>query len=109
MSIRRNFMLKRPPDLLPVTHTCALNYNGTISWSFTGRTCQRWDAIDPSVLDPVDFPDNFIREAENYCRNPDDKGSGPWCFVANDASEITWESCGIDPCLSKSGGGQNRR
>ena len=89
--------------LFPVTYKCALGYNGTIARTSTGRLCRRWDVSGFHIV--AGLPDNSISDAANYCRNPDAKASGPWCYIVNNLGAVSWESCGIDPCLSKSGSG----
>ena len=58
------------------------DYNGTISITNGGRTCQRWSSNTPhahSYTSP-DFPgDASIESAENYCRGID--GAVPFCLT----------------------------
>ena len=57
-------------------------YLGFQSISASGAQCLEW--VD------TDYPE----EDNNYCRNPDGRSTGPWCYVAED--EI--ESCDISFC-----------
>ncbi|XP_061173496.1 macrophage mannose receptor 1-like [Saccostrea echinata] len=76
-------------------------YNGKINITISRKTCQKWGSHTP-------HPHNltWLWTEENYCRNPDGKPNGPWCFTMD--SSTVWESCGIprctsrfDPCLMK--------
>jgi hypothetical protein len=62
----------------------------------TGRTCQRWDSQSPHQHNqqPTDFPERNLAEAGSYCRNPDTKPKGPWCYT----TEPVWEYCNISLC-----------
>jgi len=42
------------------------------------------------------FPDVNASMAENYCRNPDGRDGGPWCFT--NTAETEWEYCDIPDC-----------
>ena len=44
------------------------------------------------------FPDGSVKNAANYCRNPNNTKDGPWCYLAED---IGSESCGIPHCTSR--------
>ena len=61
--------------------------------------CQRWDSQSPhphNLTDPERFPDVSVEAASNYCRNPDGKPEGPWCFT--DDPFVEWEYCDIPAC-----------
>ena len=76
-----------------------IEYSGVLSQTSTGNTCQRWDSQSPhphNMTDPNRFPDANLGGTSNYCRNPDGKGSGPWCFTTN--SGVEWEYCNILDC-----------
>ena len=83
-----------------MTYRCLLGYNGTVAETSTGRGCQRWNV---TFQDAKHFPDSSINDAANYCRNPNAKLGGPWCYV----EKSSWETCGLDACLGKSLGEQN--
>ncbi|CAH2275686.1 hepatocyte growth factor [Pelobates cultripes] len=62
-------------------------YRGTISTTYNGIQCQRWDSQFP-------HQHNFTPEhykcknlSENYCRNPDGSES-PWCFTTDPNTRI---------------------
>ena len=37
---------------------------------------------------------NYPEEDSNYCRNPDGRSSGPWCYITED----TTETCNVPFC-----------
>ena len=43
------------------------------------------------------FPDVTLKDASNYCRNPDPTThSAPWCYTMD--PDIEWEPCDIPLC-----------
>ncbi|KAL4617936.1 hepatocyte growth factor-like [Arapaima gigas] len=72
------------------------NYKGTISVTKTNIKCQAWASNIPH--DHKFLPKRNKKKdlQENYCRNPDNETTGPWCFTTN--PEIRHESCGIPQC-----------
>jgi len=70
------------------------SYRGSQSTTTSGRTCRSWNDITPhgSLFTPQMFPDSGIGN-HNYCRNPDNRSSGPFC-VTTDPNVVT-ENCGI--------------
>ena len=79
------------------------SYSGSVSVTISGKTCQRWDgqrAGQQKTRDPRRFPDQFLTESSNYCRNPDPDGrpAAPWCFT--DLSREEWEYCSVPFCGS---------
>ena len=74
-------------------------YEGSLSVTENGRTCQRWDSQSPhsySNNKPDYFPDSSLAAAENFCRNPDNEALGPWCYTTNPS--FRWEQCSIFFC-----------
>ena len=65
----------------------------------SGRSCQRWNSQSPhihSFVNDSKFPDGSVDAAENYCRNPDRKIGGPWCYTLD--FRVRWEYCSINSC-----------
>ena len=75
------------------------NYFGSISSTISGFTCQRWDSQSPhphSFTHPDRFPDASVEASQNYCRNPDGKLDGSWCYTEDPFVEC--EYCDIPSC-----------
>ena len=53
-----------------------LSYIGTVNVTYRGRPCLLWD--EQSQYESWQFPDESVRDAKNYCRNPDNSPQ-PWC------------------------------
>ena len=71
-------------------------YVGMVDTSINNRTCLPWN----DVLHAVGrngtywtFPGG--NSSGSYCRNPDGRGGGPWCFVLMDG---TAETCDVSNC-----------
>ena len=60
----------------------------------TGLKCQDWASQYPHnhSFTPENYPNDDLES--NYCRNPDNKPSGDWCFTTS--KNVPWESCGIN-------------
>ncbi|XP_041062728.1 plasminogen-like [Carcharodon carcharias] len=73
-----------------------VSYRGTATKTASGRTCQRWASNTPHKPNytPANSPHADLEE--NYCRNPDNDTTGPWCYT-RDASK-RWEYCQIQNC-----------
>ena len=77
-------------------------YKGYVNVTKEGFPCQRWDVQYPHghpFHDPIttdNFPDDFLSDANNYCRNPDLGSGGPWCYTTDPS--IRWQYCAIEPC-----------
>ena len=72
-------------------------YIGNKSTTVSGKECLLWSANltlrhfrDKHLF----FPEVDHSQARNYCRNPDSRASGPWCFTWNSAAE----PCDIHMC-----------
>ena len=78
-----------------------LDYIGKQVTTVSGRTCQPWSRQSPHRHPFTDeqFPERSKKAASNYCRNPDNKDGGPWCFTQDPMVE--WEFCGIYRCSGK--------
>ncbi|XP_070814235.1 prothrombin [Chaetodon trifascialis] len=74
-----------------------VNYEGNINITRSGRQCQHWRHS---------FPHPIIREfnasepnsilQENFCRNPDNRPEGPWCFTKDPT--VQKETCRVPRC-----------
>jgi hypothetical protein len=65
------------------------NYDGKISVTTSGLTCQAWASQSPHGHSVgTDLP-------ENYCRNPDGEPS-PWCYTTDPNKR--YELCDIPDC-----------
>lgn len=67
------------------------NYRGQATITESGKTCQRWDSQSPHSHTYTSLEDQ-----ENYCRNPDNEGVGPWCYTTD--PNVRWQSCYIPVC-----------
>ena len=71
-------------------------YSGTLSQSQSGLSCSRWDEVSHNFTEPERYPEASMSDAQNYCRNPDGKGEGPWCYVEDPFVE--WDFYNIPAC-----------
>ena len=92
-----------PPQYVTATnyndHKC-VEYEGTLSTTVSGHTCQKWNAQHPhthdrtpsSTWDSYGFADRRLGN-HNYCRNPERDGGGRkiWCYTTNPA--VRWDVC----------------
>ena len=74
-------------------------FSGHLSTTVSGRTCQRWDTDFPhdksaTNKNPANFEGGVF--PENYCRNPDNEPSGPWCYTTD--PDVRWEYCSVPIC-----------
>uniref|UniRef100_A0A8C7EBX7 Plasminogen n=1 Tax=Nothoprocta perdicaria TaxID=30464 RepID=A0A8C7EBX7_NOTPE len=71
------------------------DYQGTVSVTESGNTCQHWSAQSPHkhARTPENYPCKNLEE--NYCRNPDNE-QRPWCYTTNRTAR--WEYCTIPSC-----------
>ena len=74
-------------------------YSGHAAKTKSGRICQRWNKQFPhkhTRTNIAKFPDHSLKEAGNYCRNPDGSSRGPWCYTTDKGKR--WEYCNIPKC-----------
>ncbi|XP_061108444.1 hepatocyte growth factor [Conger conger] len=73
-----------------------LNYKGNQSVTKAGITCQAWSSTIPH--DHTFQPTRYRRRdlQENYCRNPENEPTGPWCFTTD--SKVRHQTCDIPQC-----------
>ncbi|CAG0900770.1 unnamed protein product [Cyprideis torosa] len=80
-------------------------YKGEKAETRSGKACTSWrkhkDVYGPRNNPIVDenFPDGSVREAKNYCRNPDQGTSGLWCFTGN-GEKFNYDTCDVPMCLN---------
>uniref|UniRef100_A0A8C7WG82 Prothrombin n=1 Tax=Oncorhynchus mykiss TaxID=8022 RepID=A0A8C7WG82_ONCMY len=84
---------------LRLTGECSVgngvNYNGTISTTSSGKTCQYWRSNFPHRI--TEFNSSLDETLyENYCRNPDKTPEGPWCFTRDPT--VRREQCTVPKC-----------
>ncbi|XP_074658222.1 apolipoprotein(a)-like isoform X2 [Tubulanus polymorphus] len=70
-----------------------LKYMGETEYSFSGMRCKKWSTRN---FDGDNFPEGDVADAKNYCRNPDGKDEGPWCFIGQ--TDDDWEYCFVPYC-----------
>jgi len=74
-------------------------YAGALSKTLSGRKCLKWKDLSShaiSIKDADRFPDDSLDGAFSYCRNPDRKPGGPWCYY--DDKPSSWEHCNLLLC-----------
>ncbi|CAG0907625.1 unnamed protein product [Cyprideis torosa] len=73
-------------------------YNGTVSQTLSGKTCQRWDvtASQENTLryDDRHFAEGSKKAAQNFCRKLG--RLDPWCYTTD--KESSWEYCDVPIC-----------
>ncbi|KAK7495062.1 hypothetical protein BaRGS_00013702 [Batillaria attramentaria] len=75
-------------------------YMGRVSRTKSGQRCQQWNSDTPHVhsFKSSKFPE--LAGGHNYCRNPGNTMSGPWCFTTNE--NVQKELCSIPQCVTES-------
>lgn len=69
------------------------NYRGNQFVTRNGRTCEAWsNVIRPSLQSPE------LSGSHNFCRNPKNVLSAPWCYVKNEQGQTLKELCDIPKC-----------
>ena len=73
-------------------------YQGTISKTMDGYTCQPWVSQLPHRhgYTPSNYPHSNL--TSNFCRNPEGIRAKPWCYVNSSSNNITWQYCNIPSC-----------
>lgn len=68
---------------------------GVVNTTVSGYTCQPWDSPSPHSHPLTSLFRRYLH-GHAYCRNPDGRGTKPWCYTTN--STVRWEYCNIPPC-----------
>uniref|UniRef100_A0AAQ4NTF4 Prothrombin n=1 Tax=Gasterosteus aculeatus aculeatus TaxID=481459 RepID=A0AAQ4NTF4_GASAC len=74
-----------------------VNYEGNINITQSGRKCQPWSSSYPHPIFRefnASEPNSIL--LENFCRNPDSRPEGPWCFTKDPA--VPKETCRVPTC-----------
>ena len=73
-------------------------YIGHLQHTFDGKQCVLWEEVESELqyVNDAAFPDNSVKAAKNYCRNPLLHKTGPWCFT--DIAQKHWGFCNISYC-----------
>ncbi|XP_038569534.1 prothrombin isoform X3 [Micropterus salmoides] len=98
--------IKRSQEKINIIRQClegqcisgnGVKYEGNINITQSGKQCQHWRSS---------FPHPIIREFnasqpnsilhENFCRNPDNRPEGPWCFTKDPT--VKKETCKVPRC-----------
>ncbi|XP_078581991.1 CUB and sushi domain-containing protein 1-like [Branchiostoma floridae x Branchiostoma japonicum] len=82
------------------------SYRGTVSVTKTGKPCQHWDSQTPRthIFTPAKYPSSGLEQ--NYCRNPDLKSGGVWCYTTYGGAR--WELCDVPICAIRCDRGYRR-
>ena len=73
-------------------------YNGTVSETVNGKTCQNWGEPIHDDQPHKHLPSDASDLTHNYCRNPEGDLSGTWCYTTD--PEVRWEYCKVTKCDS---------
>ncbi|XP_039907654.1 prothrombin isoform X1 [Simochromis diagramma] len=74
-----------------------VNYEGDISITQSGRVCQHWRHSFPHpIFREYNTSEPGSNLKENFCRNPDHRPEGPWCFTKDPS--VQKETCRVPIC-----------
>ncbi|KAK3930168.1 Plasminogen [Frankliniella fusca] len=77
----------------------ANDYMGARNVSRAGRACEPWAvAAPPSLSNGSLYPEQDVKEASNFCRNPSRSVAGAWCFTADTTNSTAADLCDIRDC-----------
>ena len=74
-------------------------YDGEANVTITRKTCQAWDNVTPHFHPLTSLYRPYL-EDHNYCRNPERRGTQPWCYTTD--PDTRWEYCSISVCVKAS-------
>ena len=72
-----------------------VNYDGMTNTTVSGWTCQAWDSTTPHSHPFTSLYRPYL-EDHNYCRNPEGRGTQPWCYTTEPS--VRWEYCDVPDC-----------
>ena len=76
------------------TEALGEDYRGHTSMTESGLRCQKWTSQEPHSH--ITTPDIYNRSGlgdHNYCRNPNSRTGGIWCYTSDPG--IEWEYCNV--------------
>ena len=73
---------KKPDEDIGCIPTDGSDYVGKANTTENGRTCKEWTTS--------------ADKGHNFCRNPSNSMSSPWCFTTDPA--VAWEYCDVPDC-----------
>ncbi|KAG7315305.1 hypothetical protein KOW79_021393 [Hemibagrus wyckioides] len=73
------------------------HYRGNVNITVSGKPCQYWKSNFPHRI--TEFNTTVLNLPENFCRNPDKRDSGPWCFTSDPT--VRTEKCAVAKCGEK--------
>uniref|UniRef100_A0A3B5QRK3 Prothrombin n=1 Tax=Xiphophorus maculatus TaxID=8083 RepID=A0A3B5QRK3_XIPMA len=76
------------------------SYKGDINITESGKKCQYWTGRFPHPI-YREFNTSVLNSVlkENFCRNPDNRPGGPWCFTTDPT--VQKETCRVPKCGKK--------
>ncbi|KAF3856981.1 hypothetical protein F7725_008840 [Dissostichus mawsoni] len=91
--------MSRTQNNINIVRQCieGVNYEGNINITKSGRQCQYWTSSFPHPIIRefnASEPDSVLQE--NFCRNPDQRSEGPWCFTKDPT--VQKEPCRVPTC-----------
>lgn len=74
-----------------------VNYDGNVNITQSGRPCQYWRHSFPHpIMREFNISEPNSNLDENFCRNPDNRPEGPWCFTQDPT--VQKEACRVPTC-----------
>ncbi|CAG5083339.1 Similar to PLG: Plasminogen (Pongo abelii), partial [Cotesia congregata] len=79
----------------------ANDYIGTLSETRSGRRCALWlnqpgKKGEKKYLNDTLYPEQSVKDASNYCRNPSQSAAGTWCYTTDPL--VTRDLCQVKDC-----------
>uniref|UniRef100_A0A3Q3AWV8 Prothrombin n=1 Tax=Kryptolebias marmoratus TaxID=37003 RepID=A0A3Q3AWV8_KRYMA len=72
-------------------------YDGRVNITKTGKVCQQWSSSYPHPIHrEFNASERNSNLQENFCRNPDNRPEGPWCFTTDPG--VQKETCKVPKC-----------